>query len=295
MDYALLSILAAIWGGSFMLIKVAGHDWPPATMTAARLMIASAILFAVAAYYGEKIRPDYRIAGTIILVGLFGNSLPFTLIAWGEETVDASVAAVLMGIMPIATLVMAHFLSDDEVLTARKLAGVGIGLVGLVVLAGPAVLLRLGEDGISQLAILAAAISYALNAILTKKLLGLPRRAAAAWLLLAGAFLMLPVVAVYDKPYTVDLNFASAGAVVLLGIFPTALAALLMFDVLDRQGAGFFGQVNLLVPLFGIIWAVAFLGERPDLSAYLALVFIVAGIWISRAKQSGLARMRNRL
>lgn len=291
-DYALLSALGAIWGGSFMLIKVAGHDYPPATMTAVRLVIAAAIMFVIAIAYGEKIRPGVKLVGLIVLVGLFGNALPFTLIAWGEETVDASLAAVLMGIMPIATLILAHFMTDDEFLTTRKLVGVGIGFAGLVVLVGPAVLLRLGEEGISQLAILAAALSYAFNAILTKKLLQLPRRAAAAWLLLAGAAVMMPIVVVFEQPLNIDPQLSSTVAVILLGIFPTAIAALLMFEVLDRQGAAFFGQVNLLVPLFGIAWAAAFLGERPELSAYLALAFILAGIWVARGRHDGLARMR---
>lgn len=281
-DYALLASLGLMWGGSFMLIKVAILDVPPATMTVARLLVASAILFAVAVAYRERITFRIKTIGLILLVGLFGNALPFTLIAWGEQTVDASLASILMGIMPISTLFLAHFLTSDEILTSHKIIGGCIGLVGLVVLVGPAVLLRLGEDGIRQLAILAAAISYSINAILTKSLLNLPRRSAAAWLLFAGAVMTMPLALLFDNPTALQPDMESTLAVLLLGIFPTAIATLVMFQVLQRQGAAFFGQVNLIVPAFGVAWAAILLGERPELRAYLALAFILLGIWVAR-------------
>lgn len=291
-DFALLAALAAMWGGSFMLIKLAIEEVPPASIALIRLVLASLILFVVARAYGEKVTIRFNAMAFIFLAGLFGNAIPFTLIAWGEETVDASLASVLMGIMPIATLILAHFLTSDERLTMRKLLGVFIGFAGLVVLVGPAVLFRLGEDGIRQLAILGAALSYAVNAVLTKRLLGLPHRAAAAWVLFAGALVMTPVTFVADYPLAAMPGPLAIMAVALLGIFSTAIATLVMFEVLHRQGAGFFGQVNFLVPISGIIWAALVLGERPELAAYLALVFILTGIWIARGGRStGRARL----
>lgn len=283
-DYALLALLSAMWGGSFMLIKVAVTDVPPATMTAARLLIAAVILFAFAMAYRDKITVGFSALWWIVLTGFFGNALPFTLIAWGEETVDASLTGILMGIMPITTLLLVHFLPEDEVLTSRKLIGCLIGLAGLVVLVGPAVLLRLGDDGIRQLAILGAAVSYSINAIVMKRLLNLPRRSAAALISLAGALIMIPIALWTEAPATLTPDTLSLISVLLLGIFPTAIATLVMFEVLHRQGAAFFGQVNFIVPVFGIAWAAVFLGERPELSAYIALGFILSGIWFARGK-----------
>lgn len=291
-DFVLLGALAAMWGGSFMLIKLAIDEVPPASIALIRLALASLILFVVAKAYGEKITIRFNAVVYIFLTGLFGNAIPFTLIAWGEKTVDASLASVLMGIMPIATLILAHFLTDDERLTARKLVGVFVGFAGLVVLVGPAVLFRLGDDGIRQLAILAAALSYAVNAVLTKKLLGLPHRAAAAWVLFAGALVMAPVAYTADYPLAATPGSLAITAVCLLGIFPTAIATLAMFEVLHRQGAFFFGQVNFLVPISGVIWAALVLNEQPGLAAYLALAFILTGIGIARGGRSvGRARL----
>lgn len=281
-DYALLCALAAMWGGSFMLIKVAGADFPPFTMTALRLIGGAALLIPVAFVLGERLTWNVGTLVTIALIGLFGNALPFSLITWGERTVDAGLAAILMGIMPIATLLLAHFFSDNETLTTRKVAGVCIGFTGLVVLTGPAVLRDLGNDGIRQLAILAAAICYAIGAIMTKRLVRLPRRAAGAAILTAGAMLTLPFCLVIDDPFALTPGLVPTLAVVTLALLPTALAALLMFAVLERQGAGFFGQVNLLVPLFGVAWAAIILSERPTVNAYIALSFILAGIIVAR-------------
>ncbi len=285
-DYALLATLGIFWGGSFMLIKLAVEEIPPLTMTAGRLSIASLILFVAAMAYGERITFRFRHAGLIVLVGVIGNALPFALISWGEKTVDASLAAILMGIMPITTLILAHFLAGDEKMSPRKLLGGLIGLTGLAVLVGPAVLLRLGQDGVSQLAILAAAVSYAVNAVLMKQLLGLPRRATAAWVLLAGALILVPFSVMAENPIALSPGNTALAAVCLLGVFPTAIATLVMFKVLERQGAAFFGQVNFIVPLSGVVWAALILGERPEARALIALAIVLSGIWIARGNMT---------
>lgn len=281
-DYGLLVLLAAFWGGSFMFIKLAVAEVPPATLTMLRLALAAAILAVVALARRERLDRRPRTLALVVLIGFFGNALPFTLISWGEEVVDAGLASILMGIMPIATLLLAHVLTADESLTARKLAGVGIGFAGLVVLVGPAVLLRLGEDGIRQLAILGAAVSYGISAILTKWMLGRPQRAAAAAFLGAAAVIMVPIAFLLEDPMAIRPGWASIASIVYLAVFATALAALMVFVLIGRQGAGFFGQANLLVPPLGVAWAAIFLGERPDASAYVALGFILAGILLAR-------------
>lgn len=283
-DYALLLGLATIWGGSFTLIAFTLEDFPPATMSMIRLFLGAAILGVIAVFLGERIAISGRVFVLLMLVGLFGNAIPFTLIAWGQQVVDAGLASILMGIMPIATLVLAHFFTQDEPLTRWKLVGVCIGLIGLIVLVGPAVLGRLGDDGIRQIAILGAAISYGINAIITKSLLDLPRMAAGAALVLAGALWLVPIAFVLEDVSAMSPTVPSVWAIVLLAIFPTALAALLMFKLIDRQGAGFFGQINLLVPLAGVIWAYLFLNEALEPRAAFALIIILSGVAVSRIR-----------
>lgn len=283
-DYALLFALATLWGGSFILIKLAIVSVPPATITAGRLALGAAVLFVIARWRGESLPKNWPVIRLIIAVGIFGNAAPFSLIAWGEEVVDAGLASILMGIMPIATLVMAHFFSPGEPLTTRKLAGAFIGFFGLVVLVGPALLNDLGQDGVRQLAILGAALCYGISAILTRRLIGLSRLALGAGILCAGALTILPISLLIERPWTAEPAPVAIGAVILLGLFSTALAQLFVFRLLDRQGAGFFGQANLLVPLMGVFWALLILGEVPQPRALLALVLILAGIVLARGR-----------
>lgn len=290
LDYGLLLLLATIWGGSFTLIAFTLDDFPPATMSMIRLFLGAAVLGVVAIYLGERLAMTGRTLLLLMLVGLFGNAIPFTLIAWGQQVVDAGLASILMGIMPIATLVLAHFFTDDEPLSKWKLIGVCVGLVGLIILVGPAVLGRLGDDGIRQIAILGAAISYGINAIITKSLLGLPRMAAGAGLVLAGALWLVPIALVLEDVTAIDPSVTSVWAIVLLAIFPTALAALLMFKIIDRQGAGFFGQINLFVPLVGVVWAYLFLNEALEPRAAIALIIILSGVAVSRIRPSSLRK-----
>lgn len=291
-DYALLLGLATIWGGSFTLIAFTLEDFPPATMSMIRLFLGAAILGVIAIFLGDRMAITSRTIILLMLVGLFGNAIPFTLIAWGQQVVDAGLASILMGIMPIATLLLAHFFTDDEPLTKWKLIGVCVGLMGLVVLVGPAVLGRLGDDGIRQIAILGAAISYGINAIITKSLLGLPRMAAGAALVLAGALWLVPIAFVLEDFTAISPSVASVWAIVLLAIFPTALAALLMFKIIDRQGAGFFGQINLIVPLAGVVWAYLFLNEALEPRAAFALLIILSGVAVSRIRPSNLKKTK---
>ncbi len=282
-DYGLLLLLSAIWGSSFLFIKVAVETLPALSMTAARLVLSMFILFAMAAMAKEGLPRGWKTWGWIALAGLFGNALPFGLIAWGEERIDSGLAAILMSHMPLTTMVLAHIFTADEKLTLPKTIGVMFGVAGLFVLIGPAKLATLGEETIRQLAVAAAAICYGINAVISKQLAGLPPRGLSAAVVLASASMMLPASFVFDEPTALQPSALSAAAVVGLAFFHTAIATLLMFAIIRRQGASFFSQINFLVPLFGVAWGVVLLAERPSSNAYIALALVLVGIGIARS------------
>ncbi len=287
-DYAMLIALSAIWGGSFMLMKVGVETVPAATMTLARLAIAAALLIVVARMAGQALPRGAGIWGLIALAALSGNALPFTLIAWGEERIDSGLAAILMAVMPLTTLLLAHLFTKDEKMTPRKAVGVLLGIAGLVVLIGPEKLAQLGEDTLRQLAVAGAAICYGINAIVLKGLNGLPRRAVAAALMLVSTAMLLPVSLLWDQPWTLTPSPISLAAIVLLGVLPTAIATLIMLAIVNRQGASFFSQINFLVPLFGVLFGALILFERPPPNAYGALVIILLGVAVARSgKRAG--------
>ena len=281
-DYGLLCLLAAIWGGAFMLSKIAVAEVPPVTVTAARQAIAAVILIVVAWHSGQRLKASRADHGIILLSAFFGLALPFTLITWGVQEITAGLAAILMGLMPLMTIVLAHFVTEDEKMSVQKLVGVAFGIAGLVVLFWPDIVSRTDGDFWRQMAVMVAGVSYAINALLTKRLLHLPPRPMFA-VNIGWSFAMLAAAALLFEPLPQALPSTPVWlSILLLGVFPSALASLLMFRIIARQGASFFGQINLLVPMAGVLWGAVILGERLSANAFMALAIIIAGVAVAR-------------
>lgn len=281
-DYALLFGLAALWGGSFTFIKMGVETVPAVTMTLMRLAIAAGVMLALARWQGERLPRGSRIWGAILVTAITGNALPFSLIGWGEERIDSGLAAILMGVMPLTTMLIAHVMTTDDRLTPGKIAGIVLGFIGLVILIGPSRLTGLGGEVMRELAVAAAAFCYGINANVTRSLNGVPRMAAIASVMLVSALLLLPVSLIVDQPWSIEPTARSLLAIVALGIFQTALGTVILFTLVRRQGASFFSQINFLVPISGVLWGAVVLGERPGLTAYLALGIILMGVAIAR-------------
>lgn len=277
-ELALLLLLAAIWSSSFMLIKVGVATVPPMTIAAGRLALAALMLVFFAVWSGHRIPMTFEAWGMFGFVGFFGNALPFTLIGWGEQRIDSGLAAILMGIMPVVTAVLAHFFTPGDRLSLRRIAGVAVGFSGLIALVGPKALAGLGGAVASQLAVLSGAISYAVTTIFVRRFVRLPGRVMAAGATTAGALLILPGSLWFERPWSLAPSTASVLAVVVLGILPTGVATLIYFRLVSSLGATVFSQVNYLIPVLGVVWGVALLGERPGLEAVTALTLILVGV-----------------
>ena len=283
-DYGLLLLLSAIWGSSFLFIKVAVETMPAVSMTAARLTLAGIILVAMAVLSKQPVPKGTRLWGWILMSALFGNALPFALIGWGEEKIDSGLAAILMAVMPLTTLLLAHIFTKDEKITLPKAIGVVLGFIGLIVLIGPAKLATLGEETVRQLAVAGAAVCYGINAIITKQFTGLPPRSLAAAVVMSSALMLIPASFLFDAPRTLEPSLISSLAVAGLAVFHTVIATLLLFTIVRRQGAAFFSQINYLVPPFGVAWGALLLAERPSPNAYVALALILLGIAVAGLK-----------
>ncbi|MCB1386773.1 MAG: DMT family transporter [Nitratireductor sp.] len=279
-DYGLVVLLAAIFGMSFMLIKVAVAELPAALLVFVRVSVACALLLIMMRLLGIGFSGFsgrwYHVAASALL----GNALPFYLISWGERGVDAGLAAILMAVMPLATITIAHFSTTDEKLNRYKLAGFLLGLAGVIVLIGAGKLTALGEQAVQQLAILLGAICYAVNAIVTKKLTGLQPYAMVTVLMGMSALMLLPF-ALPEFTQLSRLSLTGGLAVAALILLPTILGTLLLVEIVRRQGASFLSQINFLVPLAGVGWGMLLLGERLPVQAWLALAIIFAGIAIA--------------
>ena len=281
-DYALLTLLAAIFGAAFMLIAVAVEVFPPLTVVAIRQGLAALIFVAAMLAVGQKLPGPGKVWLTILAVAVLGNALPFFLVAWGQEEVDAGLAAILTSSTPIMALVVGQLFSRDEKLTLPKLAGVLLGFAGIVLLFGVENLFSTEGDQIRKYALLAAALSYSVNAFVLKELSGLPRYATIAAVMIVSFLVMVPFSLMFDAPFSLQPGLYAVLAVLALGVLSTGLGNLLRFEIVGRQGALFLTQISYLIPAFGLFWAWLFLGEIPSLRAYVALVLILAGIGVAR-------------
>lgn len=280
-DYLLLLALAALWGSSFLLIKLAVATLPPVTVAAARILIGALALLLLLRLGGGRL-PDPGLWPRFLALGALGMLLPFALINWGETRIDSALAAILMSVIPAATLVLAHFFTRDEPIAPPKLAGVGLGFAGVLLLVGPAALARGGADLAGQLAILAAALCYAATGVAARRMPPMPPEAMGAAMLLAAGFVGLPAAMLLDEPWRLSPSAGSLAAVLALGLLPTAGGYWLFFRLLGRAGAGFTALNNYLVPVAGVFWGAALLNERPSPRALVALLLILTGIALPR-------------
>lgn len=279
-DYALFLSIAVIWSSSFLFIKVAVADIPPLSVAAGRIGIAALLLLSYLHLRGGRLPTDLSTWGKFAFIGLFGNSLPFFLIGFGEQTVDSGLAAILMGIMPIVTIVLAHLWIPDEPFDLRKGAGVALGFGGILVLVGVDALAGFGVSTIAQIAVLSGAVCYAVTTVFVRRTVDLPGPVMAAGSQVAGAAMIVPLALVLDHPWAVQPSPGSLACVVVLGVFPTALATLVYFRLVRNLGAGKLSQVNYLIPILGAMWGILFLGERLAASTLVALAMVLAGVAI---------------
>lgn len=281
-DYAWLIALSIIFGMSFILTSVGVRDIPPISLAAGRVFLALFMLYPLMRLNGQTMPPLGPIWIALLASGLFGNALPFALISWGQVSVQAGLTAIFMAVMPLATILLAHIFTHDEKLDRWKFLGVMFGLLGVVVLMGWSALNSLGDDLLRQTAILAAAVCYAINAIITRKLTRLPRWSTMTALMFAASVWLVPVSLWVDSPWQITPTLDSILALIALAVGPTAIATVMILRIIDRQGASFLSQINFLVPIVGMVFGVLMLNERFPANAYAALVIILLGIGLSR-------------
>jgi drug/metabolite transporter (DMT)-like permease len=278
LDLALLLALATLWGASYTLIKIGVATIPPITFIAARTLIAGAILLAILRLRGLKLPGDSTTWKRFMFQACLNSVIPFTMIAWAEQSVDAGLATILNSTSPIFTFLLTVFLTQHEPATARKLFGVVVGIIGICLIVGVEALNGLGPDLWAQLAIVLATVSYAVAAIFGRGFKGLDPMMPAAGSLICGAAILLPLSLLVDQPWTLAPSVDSMWALIGLSVFSTALAFVIYFRLLHSLGSvGTTSQAYLRVPI-GVGIAILFLGETLTATMLAGLVFVIAGV-----------------
>jgi len=280
-EWAMLPALAMLWGGSFFFNGVAVRELPSFTLVWLRVACAAVTLLVVLRLLGQRMPMHGRVWLAFFGMGLLNNVLPFVLIVWGQHRIASGLASILNATTPLFTVLVAHMLTSDEKLTPQKGAGVIVGFVGAAVMIGPDALGGLGGGVLAQLACLAAAVSYAFAGIFGRrfKRMGVAPLATAVGQVVASTVLLLPIMVLVDRPWTLAMPHAMTwGAVLGVGLLSTALGYVLYFRILAAAGATNLLLVTFLIPASAILLGALVLGEVLQPRHFLGMTLIAASL-----------------
>ncbi len=277
-ELALLLVLSTLWGASYTFIRLGVETIPPLTFIAARTLIARTILVAILRWRGLRLPQDTVTWPKFLIQACLNSIIPFTLIAWAEQTTDAGLAAILNSTTPIFAFLLTALVTRHEPVTARKLFGVSVGLIGICLIVGVQALNGVGRELWAQLAIVAATICYAGAATFGKSFKGLDPMMPAAGSLVSAAAILVPISLSIDHPWTLQPSVASSVALLMLAVFSTALAFIIYFRLVHTLGSvGTTAQAYLRVPI-GVAIGVTFLGETLTPTAWIGLACVIVGV-----------------
>lgn len=280
-DFFLWFALAMMWSSSYAVIKLGVTTIDPIVLVAGRMVVAALVIYGVLKLMGQRLSRNLKIWMSYAVTGLLGSTIPFLLITYGEQSVDSALAAILMGVAPVATVVVASSVFPDERLTPRVCLGVCCAVTGVVVLVGPGALTDLGQNAPGQISIVAAALCYAASTVYIKRFVRRPALEMAAGSMLIGAgSVTLPAIVLGRDLGSIQPTFASLGAILYLGLISTASANLIYFHLVPRMGATRMSQVNFAVPVGGSFIGVIALGERMTMDRLFALTIIICAVYL---------------
>jgi drug/metabolite transporter (DMT)-like permease len=293
-EWLLLLVLAMLWGGSFFFAKIALAELHPFTLVLGRVGLAALALNLAAYASGHRMPTAFGPWRAFLVMGALNNLLPFSLIFWGQTEIASSLAAILNATTPLFAVVLAHFLTRDERMTVERLSGVLLGVCGVVVMIGPEALAGLSLHVLAQIAVLAAALSYACAGIFGRRFAGTPPLIAAAGQLTGTTLMMLPLALLIDRPWTLPApTLGTWGALAALALLSTAAAYVIYFRILAAAGATNLLLVTFLIPPSALLLGATFLDERLDHGAFIGMALIALGLAAIDGRP--LARLRARL
>ena len=276
-EWGMLLTLSLVWGGSFFFNEIAVRQLPVFTVVVCRVALAAVILLAVLRLTGQRLPRSGKVWAAFFGMGMLNNVIPFSLIVAGQQSVASGVASILNAATPLFGVIFAHLLTQDEKLTPLKLAGVIVGFLGVAVMIGPDAISGLGGNLAAQMMILAGAASYAFAGIFGRrfKAMGVSPMATATGQVIASSIILLPLVLVIDRPWTLPApGWDAIAALIGVAAISTAFAYFLYLRILASAGATNLLLVTFLIPISAILLGTAFLSEAllPRQIAGMALI-----------------------
>ncbi len=280
-NYLMLLTLGTVWGSSFLFIKLALTGFDPATLALCRTVLGGTFLIGVAILTGKRPPRERKLWLALLAIAAVGNALPFVMINTGQQFIDTSLSAILITTVPLFTLGLAHFFSDDK-FTWRKLIGVALGFAGVSILIGPAAFEGMSSALSGQLLMIGGAACFAVALVISRRAMGnVDPAVSAGWSLGVAGALLLPVSFAIGDPLGSELTPVSGFGLLALSLLSTALNILLLFVLIKRTGPNFVAMNNYISPLVGVTWGTIFLAEPVTWTKVGATLVVLAGVAVA--------------
>ena len=259
-DYLLLILLALIWASAFFNIKIATYSYGPVTIAFLRVFFGAIPVLLLCYYKNIKIEAFSKDWHWFAMIGFINLVAPFYLIAYGVQSVQSNLAAILMSTTPLSSTVLGHFYTTNEKFNFIKTFGILIGFSGILYLFSDNLLID-ENNFISALLILLGSTCYVIGGVLTLKISKKKNENVTGSILIWATIILIPLVSFIEQPWNLTPRLDSTISVIYLGLVSTGIAWLLRFRILVNNGLIFQSQVSYLIPIFGTILSYIFLKE----------------------------------
>ena len=280
-DYLLLVLLALIWASAFFNIKIATYSFGPVTIAFLRVFFGAIPVLLLCYYKDIKIEAFSKDWYWFAIIGFINLVAPFFLIAYGVQSVQSNLAAILMSTTPLSSTVLGHFYTKNEKFNFIKTFGILIGFSGIIYLFSDNLLIN-ENNLISALLILAGSTCYVVGGVLTLKISNKKNENVTGSILIWATIILIPLVSFIEQPWNFVPRLDSTISVIYLGLVSTGLAWLLRFRILVKNGLIFQSQVSYLIPIFGTILSYIFLKELITTKVLISLIAVSVGIYFVR-------------
>ena len=278
-DWLIFGALGFFWGSSYLFIKIGVETLTPFTLIAGRLAVGCALLAVVLFAAREPLPRDRRVYGHLVMMGILNIAIPFSLITWGEQSIDSALASILNASVPLFTIVIASLVLVDEPITVNRLVGLLVGFGGVIVLTSPSLGSGAGGSLPGEVAMIGSSISYAAGNVYARhNVRGLRPMVQAFFQVFFALLIILSLAFTLERPLSLNWTGSAVFAVVWLGLLGSGLAYLCFFRLLAHWGSTRSSMVAYLLPVVGIVLGFVVLHETIDIRVLLGAALIVGGV-----------------
>ncbi|WP_036705011.1 DMT family transporter [Paenibacillus sp. OSY-SE] len=288
-NYLLLLGIGLIWGSQFFFVDLVINSITPITLAACKALLGTITLATLHLFSGKKERTQGQsgIWKSLIWIGVLEAVVPFILIGWGQQYINSSTASILLGTVPIFTIIFVKIFAPDEKLPFKKWISVIMGFGGLCLLFAPDISsISFAGNFMGYVALLGASLSFAVSLLLIKRLPPMSSIVAMRNVLFVASVILLPLAFIFEDPLRVQLSWQQILDVIILGVLQAGIVYMLYNILIRRTSAAFASLTNYLVPLFGILLGTVVLGDQLTWNAIAALFVILVSLAVGEKSQT---------